>query len=68
MLTVDNAPPGSPGGAFLCPDGFLGALEQVNKGCNKLVASQAKVDASQQKQQTKAQNNDAVKALGGLFK
>ncbi|TFF07562.1 hypothetical protein EXW72_14065 [Pseudomonas sp. BCA14] len=47
---------------------FEAALEQVNKGCNKLADSQAKVDASQQKQQAKAQNNDAVKALGGLFK
>ncbi|OPA96460.1 hypothetical protein BFW87_09010 [Pseudomonas fluorescens] len=47
---------------------YEAALEQVNKGCNKIAESQAKVDASQQKQQAKAQNNDAVKALGGLFK
>ncbi|WP_248749370.1 DUF1090 family protein [Pseudomonas sp. MWU15-20650] len=47
---------------------FEAALEQVNKGCNKLAESQAKVDAGQQKQQAKVQNNDAVKALGGLFK
>ena len=44
------------------------ALEQVNKACNKLADSQAKVDAKQQKQQAKAENNDPVKALGGLFK
>lgn len=44
------------------------SLGQVNKACNKLADSQAKVDAKQQKQQAKAENNDAVKALGGLFK
>ena len=47
---------------------FEAALEQVNKGCNKLAESQANVDAKQQKQQAKTENNDAVKALGGLFK
>ena len=47
---------------------YEAALEQVNKGCNKLAESQANVDAKQQKQQAKTENNDAVKALGGLFK
>ncbi|AMW81023.1 MULTISPECIES: hypothetical protein [Pseudomonas] len=44
------------------------ALDQVNKGCKKVGESQAKLDASQQKQQAKADSNDTVKALGGLFK
>lgn len=47
---------------------FAAALEQVNKGCNKLAESQAKADAKQQNQAAKADKNDAVKALGGLFK
>ena len=47
---------------------YESALEQVNKACNKIAEKQAKVDAKQQKQQAKAENNDAVKALGGLFK
>ncbi|OXS23756.1 DUF1090 family protein [Pseudomonas rhodesiae] len=47
---------------------FEAALEQVNKGCNKLAESQAKADAKQQNQAAKADKNDAVKALGGLFK
>ncbi|MFC6296938.1 hypothetical protein GNF76_14225 [Pseudomonas sp. CCM 7893] len=47
---------------------YQAALEQVNKGCNKIAESQAKLDAKQQKQQAKTENNDAVKALGGLFK
>lgn len=44
------------------------ALDQVNKGCKKVGESQTKLDAAQQKQQAKTDNNDAVKALGGLFK
>lgn len=47
---------------------FKAAQDQVNKGCNKLAESQAKVDAKQQTQEAKADKNDAVKALGGLFK
>lgn len=47
---------------------YKAAQEQVNKGCNKLAESQAKVDAKQQTQEAKADKNDAVKALGGLFK
>ena len=43
---------------------FEAALEQVNKGCNKLAESQANVDAKQQKQQAKTENNDAVKEIG----
>ena len=42
--------------------------ESLNKGCNKLAESQAKVDAKQQIQDTKMEKNDAVKAFGGLFK
>ena len=47
---------------------FKAAQEQVNKGCNKLAETQAKVDAKQQNQEAKTDKNDAVKALGGLFK
>ncbi|MGY2375875.1 hypothetical protein ACW9IB_15350 [Pseudomonas sp. SDO524_S393] len=47
---------------------FKAAQEQVNKGCNKLAQTQAKADAKQQTQEAKADKNDAVKALGGLFK
>ncbi|MFL1493142.1 hypothetical protein ACMSI6_13655 [Pseudomonas antarctica] len=47
---------------------FKAAQDQVNKGCNKLAESQAKVDAKQQTQEAKADKNDPVKALGGLFK
>ena len=47
---------------------FKAAQEQVNKGCNKLAETQAKVDAKQQNQDAKTDKNDAVKALGGLFK
>ena len=47
---------------------FKAAQDQVNKGCNKLAETQAKVDAKQQTQEAKADKNDAVKALGGLFK
>ncbi|KAA0949358.1 MULTISPECIES: DUF1090 family protein [unclassified Pseudomonas] len=44
------------------------ALDQVNKGCKKVSESQDKLDSTQQKQQAKADGNDTVKALGGLFK
>jgi hypothetical protein len=47
---------------------FKAAQEQINKGCNKLAETQAKADAKQQTQEAKADKNDAVKALGGLFK
>ncbi|XVJ49379.1 hypothetical protein ACDZ94_10770 [Pseudomonas sp. UBT] len=47
---------------------FKAAQEQVNKGCNKLAESQAKVDAKQQTQEARVDKNDTVKALGGLFK
>lgn len=47
---------------------FKAAQDQVNKGCNKLAETQAKVDAKQQTQEAKADKNDTVKALGGLFK
>ncbi|AZF24596.1 hypothetical protein [Pseudomonas sp. R2-60-08W] len=39
-----------------------------NKGCNKIDETQARVDAGQQKQQAKAENNGAMNALDGLFK
>ena len=44
------------------------ALDQVNKGCKKVGESQGKLDEASQKQQAKADSNDTVKALGGLFK
>jgi hypothetical protein len=44
------------------------ALDQVNKGCKKVGESQGKLDETAQKQQAKADSNDTVKALGGLFK
>ncbi len=47
---------------------YKAAQDQVNKGCNKLTEAQAKVDAKQQTTEAKADKNDAVKALGGLFK
>ena len=47
---------------------FKAAQDQVNKGCNKVAETQAKVDAKQQTQEAKADKNGAVKALGGLFK
>ncbi|WP_438870030.1 hypothetical protein [Pseudomonas sp. L1(2025)] len=47
---------------------FKAAQKQLNKGCNKLAESQAKVDAKQRTQEAKMEKNDAVKALGGLFK
>ncbi|NVZ72156.1 hypothetical protein [Pseudomonas costantinii] len=47
---------------------FKAAQDQINKGCNKLSESQTKVDAKQQTQEAKADKNDPVKALGGLFK
>ncbi|NMX72505.1 hypothetical protein HBO23_05965 [Pseudomonas sp. WS 5532] len=53
---------------LLSVQAFKAAQEQLNKGCNKLAESQAKVDAKQQTQEAKMEKNDAVKALGGLFK
>ncbi len=47
---------------------FKAAQDQVNKGCDKLAETQAKADAKQQTQEAKADKNDPVKALGGLFK
>ena len=47
---------------------YKAAQDQVNKGCDKLAEGQAKVDAKQQTTEAKADKNDAVKALGGLFK
>lgn len=47
---------------------YKAAQDQVNKGCDKLAATQAKVDAKQQTTEAKADKNDTVKALGGLFK
>ena len=53
---------------LLSVQAFKAAQEQLNKGCNKLAESQAKVDAKQQTQEAKADKPDPVKALGGLFK
>ncbi|WP_158235253.1 hypothetical protein [Pseudomonas sp. 2822-15] len=47
---------------------FKAAQKQLNKGCNKLAGCQTKVDAKQQTQDAKLETNDAVKALGGLFR
>lgn len=47
---------------------YKAAQDQVSKGCDKLAEGQAKVDAKQQTTEAKADKNDAVKALGGLFK
>jgi hypothetical protein len=43
------------------------ALERANKGCNKITETKTSVDAGQQKQRARAENNDVVKALGGLL-
>ncbi|TSD80304.1 hypothetical protein FFI16_028985 [Pseudomonas sp. KBS0710] len=56
-----------PAGLFIAC-AFKAAQEQLNKGCNKLAESRAKVDAKQQIQDTKMEKNGAVKALGGLFR
>ena len=47
---------------------YKATQDQVHKGCNKLAEFQTKVDAKQQTQETKTHKNDALKALGGLFK
>jgi hypothetical protein len=52
---------------LLSVQAFNAAQEQV-KSCNKLADAQAKADARQQTQEAKMDKNDAVKALGDLFK
>ncbi|MCU1776876.1 hypothetical protein NTD89_07610 [Pseudomonas sp. 14P_5.3_Bac1] len=52
---------------MLSVQAFNAAQEQV-KSCNKLADAQAKADARQQTQEARMDKNDAVKALGGLFK
>jgi hypothetical protein len=54
-----------PAGLFIVWRATFKLLEpnlQANKACNKFAGTQAEVDAKQQKLQSKAEDNDTVKA------